>query len=190
MPSSNDEHKKRLAVLCKQLRGDESLRSFTKKRSKELQGISFATWGSWERCQAELSRDSLERLVGFIGCPYKYLSAYLNGFISLKELLQPASISNIKIDKEEESHLSPDAAAGWMKSLSPENQLLVVSQGFQLLQGQIDKLVEAKTKERTEFLFKLLSNSSYPEDSQIEFAAQKLDVSVEELRKLCDRVFK
>lgn len=190
MFSSDDEHKQRLAVLCKRLRGEESLRSFTKKRSKELQGISFATWGSWERCQAELSRDSLERLVGFIGCPYKYLSAYLNGFISLEELLQPTSISEVKIDKDTESHLSPDAAAGWMKSLSPEDQLLVVSQGFQLLQGQLDKLVEAKAKERTDFLFKLLSSSSYPDDSQIETAARKLDVPVEDLRKLCDRVFK
>ena len=95
MSTGDDEHKQRLSILCKRLRGDESLRSFTKKRSIELRGISFATWGSWERCQTELSRDSLERLVGFIGCSYKYLSAYLNGFISLEELLQPTSTSDI-----------------------------------------------------------------------------------------------
>jgi hypothetical protein len=190
MSICDDEHKQRLSVLCKRLRGEESLRSFTKKRSKELKGISFATWGSWERCQTELSRDSLERLVGFIGCSYKYLSAYLNGFISLEELLEPTSISDVKVDKEAESHLSPDAAAGWMKSLSPEDQLLVVSQGFQLLQGQLDKLIELKAKERTKLLLQLLSSSSYPDDTQIEAAAQKLDISVEDLRRLCDRIFK
>lgn len=190
MPIGDDEHKRRLSVLCKRLRGEESLRSFTKKRSKELKGISFATWGSWERGQSELSRDSLERLVNFIGCSYKYLSAYLNGFITLEDLLEPTSASDIKVDREKESALSPDAASGWMKSLSPENQLLVVSQGFQLLQGQLDNLVEVKAKEQTKLLLDLLSGSGYPSDSQIEVAAGKFGIPVEDLRKLCDRVFK
>lgn len=190
MPTDGDEHKQRLSGLCKRLRGEESLRSFTKKRSKELNGISFATWGSWERCQSELSRDSLERLVSFIGCSYKYFSAYLNGFITLEELLQPTPVSEIKVDSDSESSLSPDAAAGWMKSLSLEEQLLVVSQGFQLLQGGIDKLIEAKTEEKTELLLRFLSSDNYPEDSQIKVTAENLGVSIENLKKLCDRVFK
>ena len=190
MSTGDDEHKQRLSVLCKRLRGEESLRSFTKKRSKELKGISFATWGSWERCQSELSRDSLERLVSFIGCSYKYFSAYLNGFITLEELLQPTPVSEIKINNESESTLSPDAAAGWMKSLSPEEQLLVVSQGIQLLQGRVDKLVVIKVKEKVELLLGLLSSSSCPENNEVEKIARKLDVPLEKLEELCDRVFK
>ncbi|NJN13416.1 MAG: hypothetical protein HC815_38125 [Richelia sp. RM1_1_1] len=189
MSTGDDEHKQRLSALCKRLRGEESLRSFTKKRSKELKGISFATWGSWERCQSELSRDSLERLVSFIGCSYKYFSAYLNGFITLEELLQPTPVSEIEIDNESESTLSPDAAAGWMKSLSPEEQLLVVSQGFQLLQGQLDKLVETRTTKRIELLSDLLFSKDYPDNYKIETIAKKLNMSVEFLKKLCDRVF-
>ena len=76
-----------------------------------------------------------------------------------------------------------------MNSLSPEDQLLVVSQGFQLLQGRLSTLVEVKAKEKMKILFDLLLGSSYPEDLQIEAAAKKLDMPVEDLRKLCDRLF-
>ncbi|MEA5594761.1 hypothetical protein [Rivularia sp. UHCC 0363] len=76
-----------------------------------------------------------------------------------------------------------------MKSLSPEEQLLVVSQGFQLLQGQLDKLVETRTTKRIELLSDLLFSKDYPDNYKIETIAKKLNMSVEFLKKLCDRVF-
>lgn len=36
----------------------------------------------------------------------------------------------------------------------------------------------------------IIKGDRYPEDSQIEAAAEKLDILVEELKKLCDRVYK
>ncbi|MEM7555364.1 MAG: hypothetical protein AAF378_14930 [Cyanobacteria bacterium P01_A01_bin.84] len=183
---SNENERQRLSLLCKKLRGDESLRSFTKKRSKELGGIGFTTWGAWERGQADLSKDSLERLVNFIGCSFEAISGYLSGYVALEELFE-SSVTEVKLDKK--ADFSPDTASAWVKSLAPQDKLFIAAQGLQAFQQEFDKFVEAKTKERTEFLFKLLSNSSYPDDSQIEAAAEKLDVSVDELRKLCDRVY-
>lgn len=143
--STHEERKHRLSFLCKRLRGNESLRSFTKKRSKQLQGISHASWSVWERGAGDLSRDSLERLVSFIGCSYKSLSEYLNGFVGLEELLEPSL--PIVDESKEESTLSPDAAAFWMKSLPLKDQLFIVSQGFQSFQEHLDKLVEEKARE-------------------------------------------
>jgi len=143
--STDEERKHRLSFLCKRLRGNESLRSFTKKRSKQLQGISHASWSVWERGAGDLSRDSLERLVSFIGCSYKSLSEYLNGFVSLEQLLEPSL--PIIDESKEESTLSPDATASWIKSLPLKDQLFIVSQGFQSFQEHLDKLVEEKAKE-------------------------------------------
>ncbi|MEO1558188.1 MAG: hypothetical protein AAFS12_00700 [Cyanobacteria bacterium J06632_19] len=83
MQSSDDERKQRLSVLCRRLRGKESLRSFTKKRSQELGSISHAAWSVWERAQGDLSSVSLSRLVNFVGCSYQSFYQYLDGIINL-----------------------------------------------------------------------------------------------------------
>ena len=226
--STDDERKRRLSVLCKRLRGNESLRSFTKKRSKQLQGISHASWSVWERSAGDLSRDSLERLVGFIGCSYKSLLEYLNGSITLEELLEP-TLPNIDESKEE-STLSPDAAAFWMKSLPLKDQLFIISQGFQSFQEHLDKLVEEKAKEliqnttiepinldiqklieekakklinneikkelaqeiiaeTSKLLFSLFASDRYPSKSEIIKVAEKLNLNIQDLMEICDRIY-
>ena len=57
--------------------------------SDKLKGISHASWSAWEGERAGLSADSLERLVSFINCSHQSFYAYLDGLISLEELLQP-----------------------------------------------------------------------------------------------------
>lgn len=184
--SNDDERKQRLSVLCKKLRGNDSLRSFTKKRSQELSGIGFTTWGAWERGQADLSKESLEKLVKFISCSYQAFAGYLDGFISLEELFQPSSKD---IEASEEVEFSPEVATAWVQSLNLKDKLYIASQSLNAFEEEIDRLVKSRTRERTELLLELLSGSSYPEESQIEVAAQKLDISVENLRGLCDRVY-
>ena len=183
----DDGRKQRLSLLCKKLRGDESVRSFTKKRAKELGGINFSTWSAWERGQADLSKDSLDKLVKFIGCSHEALGGYLNNFIGLEELFQPSS-NNFK--PNEESDFSPEVTTAWVKSLATQDKLFVATQGLQAFQEEFDKFVEARAKEKIELLLNLLSGSTYPENSKIEETATRLDLSVEDLRKLCDRLFK
>lgn len=187
MSNGDDERKKRLSILCKQLRGEESLRSFTKNRSNELRGISHASWSAWEGERAGLSADSLDRLVTFIGCSHQSFYAYLDGLTTLEELLQPSNDSN---DSKKEIDFSFDTTSAWIKSLEPKEQLFIATQSFQAFQERFDKFIKIEAKGRTELLLQLLSSSSYPDDTQIEVAAQKLDISVEDLRRLCDRVFK
>lgn len=187
MPSGDDERKRRLSVLCKRLRGKESLRSFTQKRIKELGGISYAAWGVWERGQGDLSDNSLARLVNFLDCSYESFYRYLDGLISLEELLQPSS-SDFKVHKEPD--FSPEVTTAWVQSLAPQDKLFVATQGLQAFQEEFDKLIAIKAKENIRLLLDLLSSDSYPESSQIETIARKLDMSVKDLVKLCDRVFK
>lgn len=182
-----NERKQRLSVLCKKLRGGESLRSFTKERSQELGGIGFTTWGAWERGQADLSENSLARLVNFLHCSYESLYGYLDGFITLEELLQPSS-DNLK--SKEEQNFSPEIASAWVKSLAPQDKLFIATQGLQAFQAELDKLIEVRAKEKVELLLNLLSKGSYPENCKIEETATRLDISVEDLRNLCDRLFK
>lgn len=217
MSSGDNERRQRLSVLCKRLRGNESLRSFTKKRSHELKGISHASWSSWESERAGLSTDSLDRLASFIGCSHQSLFAYLDGSITIDELLQPTSTNDIKVNKDSLSTLSPDAAAVWMKSLSLKDKLLVASQGFQLFQDQLDELVEQKAKELVEqeaqelitkrakelvekeaqepieqkvkLLINLLSADDYPPLSEIARVADKLNLKIEDLIALCNRIY-
>ncbi|BAY86100.1 hypothetical protein NIES267_56060 [Calothrix parasitica NIES-267] len=193
MSSGDNERRQRLSVLCKRLRGNESLRSFTKKRSHELKGISHASWSSWESERAGLSTDSLDRLASFIGCSHQSLFAYLDGSITIDELLQPTSTSDIKVNKDSLSALSPDAAAVWMKSLSLKDKLLVASQGFQLFQDQLDELVEQKAKELIEeeaqLLIDLLSGDDYPCKAEITRVADKFNLKTEDLIKLCSRIY-
>ncbi len=186
MPSHDDERKQRLSILCKRLRGKESLRSFTAKRKKELGGISYAAWGVWERAQGDLSDNSLARLVNFLDCSYEYFYGYLDGFVTLEELLKP-SPNGSKPSKEQD--FSPEVAAAWVKSLAPQDKLFVATQGLQAFQEEFNKLLEAKAKEKIELLLNFLSSSSYPESSQIEATAKKLDISMEDLKKLCDRLY-
>jgi len=199
MPSGDDERKQRLATLCKRLRGEESLRSFAKKRMKELGGITFTTWGAWEIGKTGLSPGSLARLVNFIGCSHQLLYRYLDGIITLEELLQPASGNDI--DKSEKLDFSPDAAAIWINSLAPEEKLFIASQSFQSFQEQIDdlieqrakKLVEQEAKELTEqkvnLLINLLSGNDFPAFSEIAKVADKLNLKTEDLIELCSRVY-
>ncbi len=202
--STDDERKHRLSVLCKRLRGNESLRSFTKKRSKQLQGISHASWSVWERGAGNLSRDSLERLVSFIGCSYKSLLKYLKGSITLEELLEPTL--PIIDESEEELTLSPDATASWIKSLPLKDQLFIVSQGFQSFQEHLDKLVEEKAKElinnevkkeiaqevkekTSKTLLSLFSSGEYPSKLEIIKTAEELNWDIQDLVEICDRIY-
>ncbi len=215
MQSSDDERKQRLSVLCRRLRGKESLRSFTKKRSQELGSISFAAWSVWERAQGDLSNVSLSRLVNFVGCSYQSFYQYLDGIITLEELLQPTSTSDTK--SSEQLDFSPDAAAVWIKSLAPEEKLFILSQGFQAFQEQLNDLVEQKAKELVEqeaqelikkrakeldekerlelteqkvkLLINLLSGDNYPRKSEIAKVANKLNLNTEDLIELCSRVY-
>jgi len=186
MPSYDDERKQRLSILCKRLRGKESLRSFTTKRRKELGGISYAAWGVWERAQGDLSDNSLARLVNFLDCSYESFYGYLDGFTTLEELLQPSS-NNLKL--KEEQNFSPEITSAWVKSLAPQDKLFVATHTLQAFQEELDKLVKIKVKEETKLLLDLLSSSRYPENCEIEETATRLDMSVEDLRKLCDRVY-
>ena len=183
---NENERKQRLSVVCKKLRGSESLRAFTKKRSQELSGIGFTTWGAWERGKADLSKESLERLVNFIGCSYQDFSGYLDGFVTLEELFQPSSTDS---KQQEKIDFSPEVAREWVKTLNARDKLFIASQTLQSFQFECEELIEVKAKEKVKLLLNLLCGSIYPEDSQIEAAAQKLDISVEDLRKLCDRLF-
>ena len=199
MQSSDDERKQRLSVLCRRLRGKESLRSFTKKRSQELGSISFAAWSVWERAQGDLSNVSLSRLVNFVGCSYQSFYQYLDGIITLEELLQPTSTSDTK--SSEQLDFSPDAAAVWIKSLAPEEKLFILSQGFQAFQEQLNDLVEQKAKELVEqetqelmgekfkLLINLLSSDNYPQKSEIAKVADKLNLKTEDLMQLCSRIY-
>ena len=217
MSSGDDERRKRLSVLCRRLRGNESLRSFTKTRSQELKGISHASWSAWESERAGLSADSLDRLASFIGCSHQSLFAYLDGSITLEELLQPTSTSDIRANKENQPTLSPDAAAVWMKSLSLKDKLLIASQSFQSFQEQLDELVEQKAKELVEqeaqeliekrakeldekvaqqligekfkLLINLLSGDDFPRKSEIAKVADKLNLKTEDLMQLCSRIY-
>lgn len=183
--ANEDVRKQRLSVLCKKLRGGESLRTFAKNRSEELGGIGFTTWGAWERGQADLSKESLEKLVKFIGSSYQAFNGYLEGFLSLEELLQPTSC-DLKLSEKED--FSPEVASAWVKSLAPQDKLFIATQGLQAFQEELEKLVEVRAKEKVQLLLNLLCSSNYPENSEIEAAAQKLDISVEDLKKLCDRL--
>jgi len=215
MQSSDDERKQRLSVLCRRLRGKESLRSFTKKRSQELGSISFAAWSVWERAQGDLSNVSLSRLVNFVGCSYHSFYQYLDGIITLEELLQPTSSSDTK--SSEQLDFSPDAAAVWIKSLAPEEKLFILSQGFQAFQEQLNDLVEQKAKELVEqeaqelikkrakeldekerlepveqkvnLLINLLSGNDFPAFSEIAKVADKLNLKTEDLIELCSRIY-
>lgn len=199
MQSSDDERKQRLSVLCRRLRGKESLRSFTKKRSQELGSISHAAWSVWERAQGDLSSVSLSRLVNFVGCSYQSFYQYLDGIITLEELLQPTSTNNV--ESHEQLDFSPDAAAVWIKSLAPEEKLFILSQGFQAFQEQLNDLVEQKAKELVELetqeligekfklLINLLSNDNYPHKSEIAKVADKLNLKTEDLMQLCSRIY-
>ena len=191
MPSGDDERKQRLAILCKRLRGEESLRSFTKKRSKELGGITFTTWGAWEIGKAGLSPGSLARLVNFIGCSHQLLYRYLDGIITLEELLQPTSNSDALANKQFD--FSPDAAAVWINSLAPEEKLFIASQSFQSFQKQIDDLVEQRAEKLVEqevkLLINLLSGDDYPRKSEIARVADKLNLKTEDLMQLCSRMY-
>ncbi|MGB3650858.1 MAG: hypothetical protein WBA41_06560 [Rivularia sp. (in: cyanobacteria)] len=199
MQSSDDERKQRLSVLCRRLRGKESLRSFTKKRSKELGSISHAAWSVWERAQGDLSSVSLSRLVNFAGCSYQSFYQYLDGIITLEELLQPTSTNDV--EPHEQLEFSPDAAAVWIKSLAPEEKLFILSQGFQAFQEQLNDLVEQKAKELVELqakepveqkvklLINLLSGDDYPAFSEIARVADKLNLKIENLIELCNRIY-
>ena len=191
MPSGDDERKQRLAILCKRLRGEESLRSFTKKRSKELGGITFTTWGAWEIGKTGLSPGSLARLVNFIGCSHQLLYRYLDGIITLEELLQPTSNSDALAN--EQLDFSPDAAAVWINSLAPEEKLFIASQSFQSFQEQIDDLVEQRAEKLVEqevkLLINLLSGDDYPAFSEIARVADKLNLKTEDLMQLCSRIY-
>ena len=199
MQSSDDERKQRLSVLCRRLRGKESLRSFTKKRSQELGSISFAAWSVWERAQGDLSNVSLSRLVNFVGCSYQSFYQYLDGIITLEELLQPTSNSDTK--SSEQLDFSPDAAAVWIKSLAPEEKIFILSLGFQAFQEQLNDLVEQKAKELVEqeaqelmgekfkLLINLLSSDNYPQKSDIAKVADKLNLKTEDLMQLCSRIY-
>ncbi|MGB6300164.1 MAG: hypothetical protein WBF90_28895 [Rivularia sp. (in: cyanobacteria)] len=191
MPSGDDERKLRLSILCKRLRGEESLRAFTKKRSQELGGISYAAWGVWERAQGDLSSASLARLVNFLGCSYQSFYAYLDGFITLEELIQPTSTSDVESSKQLD--FSPDAATVWIKSLAPEEQLFILSQGFQAFQEQLNKLVEQKAKQlfeqEAQELISLLSGDDYPRFSEIARVADKFNLKTEDLMELCSRIY-
>ena len=199
MPSGDDERKLRLSVLCKRLRGEESLRAFTQKRSQELGGISYAAWGVWERAQGDLSSASLARLVNFLGCSYQSFYRYLDGLITLEELLQPTSTSDV--ESNEQLDFSPDAAAVWIKSLAPEEQLFILSRGFQAFQEQFNNLVEQKakklveqeakelTEQKVKLLINLLSGKDFPAFSEIAKVADKLNLKTEDLIELCSRIY-
>ncbi len=191
MPSGDDERKQRLATLCKRLRGEESLRSFAKKRSKELGGITFTTWGAWEIGKTGLSPGSLARLVNFIGCSHQLLYRYLDGIITLEELLQPTSTNDT--EPNEQLDFSPDAAAVWINSLAPEEKLFIASQSFQSFQEQIDDLVEQRAEKLVEqevkLLINLLSGDDYPRKSEIARVADKLNLKTEDLMQLCSRMY-
>ena len=191
MPSGDDERKLRLSVLCKRLRGEESLRAFTQKRSQELGGISYAAWGVWERAQGDLSSASLARLVNFLGCSYQSFYRYLDGLITLEELLQPTSTSDV--ESNEQLDFSPDAAAVWIKSLAPEEQLFILSRGFQAFQEQFNNLVEQRAEKLVEqevkLLISLLSGDKYPPFSEIAKVADKFNLKAEDLIELCSRVY-
>ncbi len=215
MSSGDNERRKRLSVLCKRLRGNESLRSFTKTRSQELKGISHASWSAWEGERAGLSADSLDRLASFIGCSHQSLFAYLDGSITLEELLQPNPTNDIRV--QDDLDFSHDTAAAWIKSLNPEEQLFIVSQGFQAFQERLNDLVEQKAKELVEqeaqelikkrakeldekerlepvkqkvkLLINLLSGDDYPRKSEIAKVANKLNLKIEDLIELCNRIY-
>lgn len=220
---SDGERRKRLSILCKRLRGDESLRSFTKVHSKELQGISHASWSSWESEKSGLSADSLDRLAHYIGCSHQALFAYLDGYKSVEELLQPDSSTN---DLKEEFTLSASAAVSWVQSLSLSDKYLIAFEAFESFNNQLNQLVEEKAQklaeqktneiikdefkqfvkdkaedldeevvreiagDRAKLLVNLLSGESYPRKEDIEEVAQKLNLSVEELEGLCDRLWR
>ena len=191
MPSGDDERKQRLATLCKRLRGEESLRSFAKKRSKELGGITFTTWGAWEIGKTVLSPGSLARLVHFIGCSHQLLYRYLDGIITLEELLQPTQTNDA--EPNEQLDFSADAAAIWINSLAPEEKLFIASQSFQSFQEQIDDLVEQRAEKLVEqevkLLISLLSGDNYPPKSEIAKVADKLNLKTEDLIELCSRIY-
>lgn len=140
---TDGERRRRLSVLCKRLRGNESLRSFTKNHNKELQGISHSSWSAWEAKRAGLSADSLDKFANFIGCSHQSLFAYLDGSKTLEELLQPDPNTD---DSEEQFTLSANAAVTWMKTLSLSDKFLIASQGFNSFQTELDKLVEEKAE--------------------------------------------
>ncbi|MEL6163902.1 MAG: hypothetical protein AAFY21_08295 [Cyanobacteria bacterium J06641_2] len=191
MPTGDDERKQRLSILCKRLRGEESLRSFTKKRSQELGGITFTTWGAWENGKAGLSPGSLARLINFIGCSHQLLYRYLDGIITLEELLQPTQTNDA--EPNEQLDFSPDAAAVWINSLAPEEKLFIASQSFQSFQKQIDDLVEQRAEklvgQEVKLLISLLSGDDYPAFSEIAEVADKLNLKTEDLIELCSRIY-
>lgn len=144
---TDGERRRRLSVLCKRLRGNESLRSFTKNHNKELQGISHSSWSAWEAKRAGLSADSLDKFANFIGCSHQSLFAYLDGSKTLEELLQPdPNVDN----SEEQFTLSANAAVTWMKSLSLSDKFLIASQSFNLFQEELNQLVEEKAEKLAE----------------------------------------
>lgn len=170
---SDGERRRRLSVLCKRLRGSESLRSFTKNHTKELQGVSHASWSSWESEKAGLSADSLDRLANYIGCSHQSIFAYLDGSKTLDELLKPDINTEVS---EEQFTLSANAATTWMKTLSLSDKLLIVSHGLNLFQNDLDKLIEEKAEKLAEQKAKNLVEQEIQE-----FSKKKTDELEEEL---------
>ncbi|NJO63838.1 MAG: hypothetical protein HC836_38350 [Richelia sp. RM2_1_2] len=81
------------------------------------------------------------RVASFIGCSHQLLFNYLDGSITLEELLQPATN---EFKSNEDLDFSPDTTAAWIKSLRPEEQMFLVFQGFQAFKERFDYLIEKK----------------------------------------------
>jgi hypothetical protein len=117
----------------------------------------------------------------------------------LEELLQPKPTNDIRV--QDDLDFSHDTAAAWIKSLNPEEQLFIVSQGFQAFQERLNDLVEQKAKELVEqetqqligekfkLLVNLLSGDNYPQKSEITKVADKLNLKTEDLMQLCSRIY-
>ena len=176
-----EDSKKRLSELCRKLRGSTPVRQFV-----PTVGVSQATWSAWENQIGNIGSDTEARLVAFIGSSLDEFRKYLAGKVSLEQYLRdPKPEQQISQQRQQ---MSLTMLQAWIRTL-PFTE--VVSVAVTCLETIKESITQLPEEDETKFklFYNLLSASKRPANSQIVKIAGKLDIDVEDLMKLCDRLF-
>ena len=120
----------------------------------------------------------------FIDCSHQSLFAYLDGYKTLDELLQPDINTD---DSEEQFAISGNAAITWMESLPLSDQFHIASQTFSSFQRKLDKLIEEKAEKLAQQKVKKLAeqeNQKLIKDKVLEFEEEVIREIAGERAKL------
>lgn len=105
------EEKTRLAALCRQVRGNKSIRAFLDDNPSL--GVSRTAWHDWELGKGA-SVDRLKGIAKISKVPYTRLNSYIKGKISLNELLPQQSESELANTQD----LNYEKIVQWLNNLT------------------------------------------------------------------------